>query len=84
MNSINKIETEHNRYSNYQKEIYTEREQQGGVKNDEQEQNREILSYHKNKNKELEERIDALLKVNTELNEKMKNINQNSSNTLSI
>lgn len=61
--SMNRIETQHNRFSTYQQEAYTDRDQEPERDRDDQ-HNIEILSYHKSKNKELEDRVDELLRVN--------------------
>lgn len=79
--SMNRIETEHNRFSAYQ-QPYTDRDNLPTKEEDQR--NNQILSFHKSKNKQLEERIDQLLRVNNQLNDRLRNINQSTSNVSSL
>jgi polyhydroxyalkanoate synthesis regulator phasin len=44
----------------------------------------ELVNFHKNKNKELESRIDELLKMNSELKIRLTNLNSASTNQFSV
>lgn len=73
--SINRLETHQNNMNMYQQNAVSDR------RDDDQ---AEALLYYKNKNKELQDRIDGLLGVNKELKEKIEILSASSNNKSSI
>ena len=73
----NRMETQ-NQLSIYQQQFATEQDRP------EEDHNAEVLVYYKNKNKQLDERIDELLKVNKDLKEKIAVLSAHSHNHSSI